>query len=188
MAQTESSSPVGPTFREAFDGYFEMKEQQLSNPKHAAQWRSTMETYVFPAIGKRPITDITAAEISDILKPIWNDKPETAKRVLQRMRAVFEAAIVRGDRPTAAPTTGIKTVLGARQRAGQSHHAALSMPRCPRSCINSINRRACWRRGSPSNASFSRPPAAAKSAKRPGMSLIRMRGFLLDPLPSGLHR
>ncbi len=43
----------------------------------------------------------------DILNPIWTDKPETAKRVLQRMRVVLEAAIVRGDRKSASPTTGV---------------------------------------------------------------------------------
>jgi hypothetical protein len=52
-----------------------MREQQLSNPKHAAQWRSTMRTYVFPSIGKRPVGDVTAAEVIDILKPIWNYPP-----------------------------------------------------------------------------------------------------------------
>jgi integrase len=113
------------TFRAAFDDFFGMKAPQLSNPKHAAQWRSTMETYVFPSIGQRPIADITAAQIIDILKPIWNDKPETAKRVLQRMRVVFEAAIVRGHRQSAAPTIGVKAVLGARARSSQAHHAAL---------------------------------------------------------------
>ena len=47
------------------------------------------------------------------------------------MRVVFEAAIVRGDRQTAAPTTGVKTVLGARHRGGQKHHAALPYAEVP---------------------------------------------------------
>jgi integrase len=79
----------------------------------------------------RPVAEVTAAEIIDILKPIWNDKPETAKRVLQRMRVVFETAIVRGDRTTAAPTTGVATVLGQRKRAAQQHHAALPYAEVP---------------------------------------------------------
>jgi integrase len=127
-------TPVAPralTFRQAFDSYFEMKEQQLSNFKHAAQWRSTMKTYVFPMLGTRPVAEITAAEVIDVLKPIWNGKPETAKRVLQRMRVVFEAAIVRGDRHHAAPTTGVKSVLGARPRSSQGHHAALPFAEVP---------------------------------------------------------
>jgi integrase len=128
-ASPDAAGPV--TFRAAFESYFELKAPQLSNPKHAAQWRSTLETYVFPTIGATPVAVVTAAEIIDILKPIWNDKPETAKRVLQRMRVVFEAAIVRGDRTSAAPTTGVATVLGARRRSGQQHHAALPYVEVP---------------------------------------------------------
>ena len=124
-AKQVAAGPV--TFRAAFESYFELKAPQLSNPKHAAQWRSTLETYVFPTIGATPVAAVTAAEIIDILKPIWNDKPETAKRVLQRMRVVFEAAIVRGDRTSAAPTSGVATVLGARRAVGQgsSTHAEI---------------------------------------------------------------
>jgi integrase len=90
-----------------------------------------MDTYVFPKIGERAVADIGAADVIDILKPIWNEKPETARRVLQRMRVVFEAAIVRGDRSSAAPTTGVKSVLGARPRASQRHHAALPFAEVP---------------------------------------------------------
>ena len=125
------AAPRTVTFRDAFTSFFDMKEQQLSNPKHAAQWQSTMEAYVFPTIGRRSVGDVTAAEIIDILKPIWNTKPETAKRVLQRMRVVFEAAIVRGDRTSAAPTTGVATVLGGRRNVRQSHHAALPFGEVP---------------------------------------------------------
>jgi integrase len=111
------------TFQAAFDCYFEMKEQQLSNDKHKAQWRSTMQAYVFPAIGKRRVDEIGAAEVIDILKPIWNTKRETARRVLQRMRVVFEAAIVRGERDKASPTIGVAAVLGSRNRKLEHHPA-----------------------------------------------------------------
>lgn len=131
---TRRSQPAaaGPmTFRGAFEAFFELKARQLSNPKHAAQWRSTMEAYVFPGIGGRSITDIGAAEIIDVLKPIWNEKPETAKRVLQRMRAVFEAAIVRGDRLSASPTTGVAKVLGQRRLGPVRHHPAMPYHQVP---------------------------------------------------------
>lgn len=125
-----AAPPRSVTFRAAFDGYFEMKEQQLSNDKHRAQWRSTMKAYVFPAIGKRPVGEITAAEVIDILKPIWNTKRETARRILQRMRAVFEAAIVRGERDKASPTIGVATVLGSRKRK-LKHHPAMHYANVP---------------------------------------------------------
>jgi integrase len=121
--QIATAHPRSITFRAAFDGYFEMKEQQLSNEKHKTQWRSTLQAYVFPAIGKRPVGEVTAAEVIDILKPIWNSKRETARRVLQRMRAVFEAAIVRGERDKASPTINVATVLGSRNRKFEHHPA-----------------------------------------------------------------
>jgi integrase len=123
-------APRSLAFRDAFQDYFEMKEQQLSNGKHKAQWRSTMQAYVFPAIGKRPIGEVTAAEVIDILKPIWNTKRETAKRILQRMRAVFEAAIVRGERDKASPTIGVVTVLGSQKRKLE-HRPAMPYPDVP---------------------------------------------------------
>jgi hypothetical protein len=56
------------TFRRAFELFFERKS--LSNAKHAAQWQSTMETYVFPTIGNRPVADVEAREILDLLASI----------------------------------------------------------------------------------------------------------------------
>ena len=41
---------------------------------------------------------------------------------MQRMRAVFEAAIVRGERDKASPTIGVATVLGSRKRKLVHHH------------------------------------------------------------------
>jgi len=68
------------TFRRAFETYFATKRKSLSNAKHAAQWQSTMETYVFPTIGNRPVAEVEAREILDPLTPIWFAKAETASQ------------------------------------------------------------------------------------------------------------
>src|SRR5215467_3645564 len=60
---------TGVTFRRTFELFFATKRKCLSNAKHAAQWQSTMETYVFPTIGHRPIAEIEAREILDLLTP-----------------------------------------------------------------------------------------------------------------------
>lgn len=72
----------------AFDAYFASKRKSLSDAKHAAQWRSTMESYVFPTLGDRPFADIEAPEVMDLLALLWFETGETARRVLQRMEAV----------------------------------------------------------------------------------------------------
>src|SRR6185295_18883248 len=43
-----SAEACGVTFRQAFEAFFSTKCKTLSSRKHAAQWQSTMETYVFP--------------------------------------------------------------------------------------------------------------------------------------------
>ena len=67
----------------------------------------------------------------DLLTPIWFDKPETAKRVLQRIETVFKSAIVRGIRERASPCVGVAEELGTKHREVQ-HHASLPWQDVPK--------------------------------------------------------
>jgi integrase len=113
----------GVTFREAFETFFALKQKSLSNAKHLKQWPSTMSTYVFPAIGSRPIADIDTAEILELLASVWFEKPETGRRLLQRVEAVFKSAILRGQRERASPCIGIVQELGTRHRIIANHRS-----------------------------------------------------------------
>jgi integrase len=120
------------TFEQAFETFFESKRQSLSNGKHIEQWRSTIKTYVFPKIGDRPVSEITHAEIVDVLRPIWFEKPETAKRVLQRMAAVFKMAIRHEWREKASLCDGVKDDLGGTRHRKVKHHRALPYAEVPK--------------------------------------------------------
>jgi integrase len=113
------------TFKQAFKVFFETYQQSLSNAKHVKQWPATMATYVFPTIGDRPVGDVTHADIIELLKPIWHNKAETAKRVLQRMEAVFKSAILHGWREKASPCIGVKDALGGTRHRDVKHRLAL---------------------------------------------------------------
>ena len=112
------------TFRYVFEDYFRLKKKSLSNGKHIWQWTTTMETFVFPSIGDRPVADVGPSEIVALLTPIWHEKAETARRTLMRIRNVFDAAIVQGLREKANPCTGVDKVLGSVRRKVE-HHKAL---------------------------------------------------------------
>ena len=114
--ETKREAAAGTTFERMFEISFEQRAKQLSNAKHLKQWPSTMAAYVFPAIGHVPVADVTSAQVLDVLSPIWFDKPETAKRVLQRMETVFKSAIVRGIRARASPCIGVAAELGTKHR------------------------------------------------------------------------
>lgn len=104
------------TYRQAFDDYYATKKKELTNGSHVREWQSCMERYVFPKIGDRPVGEVRAGEVVDILRPIWDSKAETARRVLQRMTAVFDAEIVLENRERANPCTGVARVLGSTPR------------------------------------------------------------------------
>jgi integrase len=90
-----------------------------------------METYVFPRIGDRPVGEVTSGEVLAVLEPIWHSKRETAKRVLQRMRAVFDAAILRNWRERASPCIGVAQALGGTAHRVVQHHRALPYEQVP---------------------------------------------------------
>jgi Arm DNA-binding domain len=60
---------MGVTFAEALDTYFQHKQRTLSNGKHVAQWRSTLQRYVTPKIGAIPVAQVDAEAILDVLGP-----------------------------------------------------------------------------------------------------------------------
>ena len=123
-AEEKQKALATTKFRDMFKTTLAQREKQLSNAKHLKQWTSTMEAYVFPKIGDVPVADVTTGRVLELLTPIWFDKPETAKRVLQRMELVFKSAIVRGIRITASPCTGVADELGTKHRAPR-HHASM---------------------------------------------------------------
>jgi len=121
--ERRSSSRRGVTFRQAFETFFELKRKSLSNAKHLKQWPATMSAYVFPHIGDRPIAQVQTGEILDVLTPVWFDKPETGRRLLQRIEAVFKSAILRGHRERASPCIGVVQELGNRHRTVVNHRS-----------------------------------------------------------------
>ena len=76
-------------------------------------------------IGARAVADVMAADVLEILRAIWFTKPETASRVLQRLSATFDSAILRGTREKANPCIGVSQGLGSDHRKVR-HHRALA--------------------------------------------------------------
>ena len=85
---------------------------------HPKSWLASLERYAFPRIGTRLISDVTSADVLEILTPIWHDKAQTARRVRQRIRAVLEWAVAMELRVTDNPCDRIGPVLGPQQAAG----------------------------------------------------------------------
>lgn len=66
--------------------------------KHAQEWLGSMVRHVFPLIGHIAPEDIGTEEILSVLNPIWQEIPETALRVRNRMELVLDASKAKGLR------------------------------------------------------------------------------------------
>jgi hypothetical protein len=66
--RTEATATI-PSFQEAAHKVHEGLRPSWKNPKHAAQWISTLERYVFPQVGKRPVSQISSADVLRVLPP-----------------------------------------------------------------------------------------------------------------------
>ena len=113
-----------PTFAEAARKVFALRRDGWRNAKHAGQWITTLEQFVFPTIGARGVDEISTEDVLAVLGPIWHDKPTTAKRVRQRIGAVLTWAVAQGLRPD-NPADAVKAVLPKHNGAGSNAHRAL---------------------------------------------------------------
>lgn len=91
-----------PTFRAAAKAYHTEWKRRRRNAKHEAQWLSTLEAYAFPRLGDLRIDQIGPGQVRDSLAEIWLTKPETARRVRQRIGKVLDYAHGAGWRPAFA--------------------------------------------------------------------------------------
>ena len=82
-----------------------------------------MERYAFGRIGRMPVTEVTGADIYEVLAPIWHVKAPTARAVRRRMRAVLEWAVAMELRPD-NPCNRVGRVLGP-QNVAVRHMKAL---------------------------------------------------------------
>ena len=71
------------TFAQAANRYMEAHKASWRNAKHRQQWKSTLETYAEPVIGKLSIQSIDTDLVLKVIEPIWSSKPDTTKLVLQ---------------------------------------------------------------------------------------------------------
>lgn len=124
IAEQRGAQARSVTFRQAHETMFEIRRKAITSEKHVKQWMSAMERYVFSSIGNQLVSVIKHADILATLKPVWFDKPQLGRAVLQRVEAVFQSAIRHGQRENPSPCSGVIAELG-RQNHEVEHFRAL---------------------------------------------------------------
>lgn len=122
------------TFEKAAEALFAAMKPKWKNAKHAAQWINTLRDYANPIMGKVDVALIDTPLVLRVLEPIWNEKPETARRVRQRIAAVLDSAKARnlrtGDNP--AQWSGhLDKILSNPDKRVVKHHEAVPVVEMP---------------------------------------------------------
>lgn len=106
----QQQEKLSNTFEQVAANWFQVKKTEVS-PDHAKDlWRS-LELHIFPALGKHPISKITAPLTIDVIKPIAaKGSLETVKRLTQRLNEIMNYAVNTGL-IHASPLTGIKAAF-----------------------------------------------------------------------------
>ena len=129
-----------PTFADAARRVLDQQRAGWQSSRHSRSWLASLERYAFPRIGTRLISDVTSADVLEILTPIWHDKAQTARRVRQRIRAVLEWPW----RWSGGPTT---PATGSGRSSARSRRWWRTGGRCPiRTWPRPSRRSACLRR------------------------------------------
>ncbi len=120
------------TFEQCAKSYLTLHENGWKNPKHRKQWRSTLQTYAFPTLGKLAVTDVDQAAILKVVQPLWMEKTETAARVRGRIEAILDYAIAHNFRTGDNPARHVAAALPARGKVQKvRNHPALAYSEMP---------------------------------------------------------
>ena len=126
----KSDSQQMPTFESLARAVHEQTiAKEGRNIKYRHDWLNSLIMYAFPTLGTLPVDKITLTNIGDALRPIWNDKAETARRVKSRIQRVLDVAAVREYRPT-IHLSALKSDLGKQGRKVE-HFASMPYSELP---------------------------------------------------------
>lgn len=109
----------------AVQGCFEARQAELKNEGKAGRWMSPLNVHVLPKIGAKAIEDIDQHELKRIMEPIWHEKPDTARKAMNRMNLTLKHAAALGL------DVDLQAVMKAQALLGKRRHDTKHIPSLP---------------------------------------------------------
>lgn len=124
IAERVAAEAAAVTFKEAANAYHAENEGSWKSVAYGKQWKASLERHAYPRFGQRSVGTIEASDIIAALTPIWQDIPETARRVRHRVCAVLDYAHAKGWRAKEAPSSmgSLKAGKGLPKQAKEKQH------------------------------------------------------------------
>jgi integrase len=123
--RADPEETAAKTFREVAEARHRDLKNSWKNEKHRQEWLGSLERYAFPTLGDQRIDAIDTAAIEKVLMPIWLSKPETARRVKQRIASVLDHAHHKGWRTAEAPMRAVNSAMKAIKQPRRGNFAAM---------------------------------------------------------------
>ncbi|WP_423380308.1 tyrosine-type recombinase/integrase [Burkholderia sp. LMG 32019] len=127
--EAASVAAAALTFEKAARQVHDELKPSWKSEKHATQWISSLEAYVFPKLGSRKLDAISPGDCADILRPIWLTKTATASRTRQRMHVVMQWAWAHGH-IASNPVMAVDYIL-PKQSTKTTHQPAMPWRQVP---------------------------------------------------------
>jgi integrase len=106
-----------PTFEQAAEQTHAALKGQWA-PRQQDDFLSSLRRHAFPSIGAQRVDYISVADIQETLRPIWQEVPDMARKVRQRIGTVLNFAHSKGWRPAEAPGKSVSMGLAKRKAGG----------------------------------------------------------------------
>jgi integrase len=122
-----SAKPSAPTFGEVADRLVDDLAPGFKSEITTCNWRRTLGPMYCRPIRQKAVDEVTTDDVLDILRPIWQLKPETASKVRERIEKVLNVAKAKklrtGDNP--ATWKGHLELMLPAQKGKRGHFRAL---------------------------------------------------------------
>jgi integrase len=83
-----------PTFEAIAREVIDEAQARSTNDKVRYQWELLLGPRYCGPVLKKPVNEITTLDVEKVLRPVWRTKPETGRKLLIRLRRVFDYARV----------------------------------------------------------------------------------------------
>lgn len=113
------------TVAQAVEGCFAARQAELKGDGTAGRWLSPLSVHVLPKIGGMAIEDVDQHVLKDLLAPIWHEKPDTARKAMNRLGLTLKHAAALGLE------VDLQAVLKAQALLGKRRHVVQHIPSLP---------------------------------------------------------
>lgn len=111
--------PKRLTVEEAINDCFRARQAELKEDGNAGRWMSPLRNHVIPKIGKLPIEEVDQHVLRTVFEPIWNDKPDVARKAMNRVNLTLKHAAALGLEVDLQSTMKLRALLGKRRHEVQ---------------------------------------------------------------------